>query len=788
VIADEQSQSDKASEKKQESTTEVPDLANFVPLTAKLSGRLAVLEIEIAGLPDVSAIERKHSGIEANLKGPVDELQRLKVSGDYRYNELVALKEGLEQENASLEEISEPLRQSIRQLGAWREEWLEEKGRWDEWQASLVREGAFDQFKSIFAKANGTIDTALNLVLRRLEVMLSAQEKAGNIQAQIRALDAELDGLIVASRLSVLMDKSPPILSSRYFSQFGSELWHAVQKGLKDISWPDSRFFDRQGWILLLQGSLSLLVVIAVYRNRQVLKDSKRLRFLAERPLSAGLFLGVIAASVLYAYSGAPKVLEVVNTIVGGLSLVRLSGGVIAASWKRQFVYGVIMVLIVTRLMDAVSLPLPLLRLYMVLTALVGLLFCFRWAGESARRKDPGFYAWSLRLGSFLLVVIIIAELWGKEKLAGYLFVSSIGSIVFVISIMLFVYMIRGGVEWVFRDSPLRHMAPLPSDADALIRRVSLFIEVAIWGLLLLPAILVLWGVYDTPREAMKGLLAFGFNVKSVRISVGLLIVLAGILYGSFLASWILQRLLLEKVLLGLGLERGVRLSIKRLVHYAIIVAGFLLALSTLGFELTQFTIMLSALGVGIGFGLQGIVNNFVSGFILLFERPLRVGDIIELGGNWAEIKRIGLRATTVRTFDQADVIIPNADLVNSQVTNWTLSSRQIRLIIPVGVAYGSDVALVMETLMACAGANAKVLQTPPPQVLFLSFGESTLDFDLRVWVVDADDRLEVTSELHQEIDRSFREAKIEIAFPQRDLHLRSLDESVTLRPPETAG
>ena len=171
---------------------------------------------------------------------------------------------------------------------------------------------------------------------------------------------------------------------------------------------------------------------------------------------------------------------------------------------------------------------------------------------------------------------------------------------------------------------------------------------------------------------------------------------------------------------------------------------------------------------------------------ILHFERPVRVGDTIELGGKWAKIKRIGLRATTVQTFDQADVIIPNGDLVTNQVTNWTLSNRQVRLTIPVGVAYGSDVSLVMKTLMVCAKANSKVTKTPTPQVLFLSFGESSLKFELRVWIFDAKERLKAKSELHQEIDRSFREAKIEIAFPQQDLHLRTVDESVILRPLET--
>jgi len=282
-------------------------------------------------------------------------------------------------------------------------------------------------------------------------------------------------------------------------------------------------------------------------------------------------------------------------------------------------------------------------------------------------------------------------------------------------------------------------------------------------------------------------LLTLGLNLGSQRITVGLVLVSAGILYGSFFVSWIVQKLLMDEVLARRRVETGARISIARLVHYVLIFGGFLLALLALGFDFTKLTIMLSALGVGIGFGLQSIVNNFVSGLILLFERPVRVGDYIELGEKWAEIKKIGLRATTVQTFDQSDMIIPNADLVNNTVTNWTLSNRRVRITIPVGVAYGSDVSLVMETLIACANASSNVAKTPAPQVLFLSFGDSSLYFELRAWIAHAEERLDVKSELHQEIDRSFREAKIEIAFPQQDLHLRSVDELINLQPQETA-
>lgn len=213
---------------------------------------------------------------------------------------------------------------------------------------------------------------------------------------------------------------------------------------------------------------------------------------------------------------------------------------------------------------------------------------------------------------------------------------------------------------------------------------------------------------------------------------------------------------------------------------------GFLLALATLGFTLTNLTILGGAIGIGIGFGLQAIVNNFASGLILLFERPIRVNDYIMLGAIWAEVKKIGLRSTVVRSFDGSEIVIPNSDLITNQVTNWTLSERHIRLIIQVGVAYGSDVTLVMRILKEIAERNLSVLSDPAPSTIFLGFGNSSLDFELHVRIKEFLYRRRIQTELNQEIERRFRLEGIKIPFPQRDLHVRSVDESTgsILTPP----
>jgi potassium efflux system protein len=788
ALPQEQSNTEQTSVTKQDVSGSAPDLADIIPKATKLSADLAALKNKVTNAPDISEFDKKVDGIEENLKDPASQLQQIKEAKGGRLNKLVELRKVIEQENKLFEESSRPLSEAIHQFGTWRNDWLAEKQRWNQWQSELLKDGDLAPLQSAFARATDTIDKALQIVVSKLNSMLAAQERAGNVQAKIIALSTELDSLVLAARSGIRVNTSPPMFSFRYFSQYSNELWYASQKGLDETAWPDSRFFDQQGLIVFVHVFFCLLVIIAVYRYRQRLNDSKRWWFLAARPISTGLFFSTLALMWFYGYGGNQDLWRLAIATAAGVSFARIIRALNPASWKMKFVYGLVTVLLVTQLLQVITLPIPLFRLYTVLTALVGLVFCWRLAGESVRQKDDRFYRWPLRAGAIFLAFIIVAEIWGKQGLAEFLFISLIRSIALVLGFMLFLYMIRGSLEWVFRRSFLQRAAFFYRSTHTIIRRVTLFVDIALCGLLFLPAILLTWGLFGSLSAAIKGLLELGFNLGSQRISIGLVIISAGILYGSFLASWMVQKVLIDEVLARRRVETGVRVSIARLVHYVFIFIGFLLALLVLGFDFTKLTIILSALGIGIGFGLQSIVNNLVSGLILLFERPVRVGDLIELSGKWAEIRKIGLRATTVQTFDQADVIIPNADLVSSQVVNWTLSNRRVRLIIPVGVAYGSDVSLVMETLLASARDNSKIAVSPSPQVLFLNFGESSLDFELRVWVLDADNRLVVSSELHQEIDRRFRETKIEIAFPQRDLHLRSLDESVVLEPTKTTS
>jgi small-conductance mechanosensitive channel len=762
---------------------QLPGLAELMPMASSLYGRLSSLQKLIIDLPDPYGLERAFSAIDSSLGIPAGEIESLRAKGRFPYSRLLEIKAEIDQLAAGLEETGEPLRDSIRLMDRLRDEWLMEKSRWELWQSALEEDLEIERVRTTFEEVSGTIENALAIIHSKLVPMLEVQGHAGRVSERIIGLSGELDAMLERSRHGGLIGSTPSMMTSEYLRKLGRASGEALRNLLGGFSWPRGNLLARHGLAVAIQIMISLVLFGMLHRNRRKLKVAERWRFLAERPVSGGFFFVSIAAMILYAYSGAPGLLKLANMVVSSITFIRLSSVFMDKPWKRGACVWIMAVWIINSAFDIFWVPFPLFRIYAVLVSLAGSLMCLRWAAEGRRAGASPLPVNLLRVCSMFLAFILVAEIRGSGSLPTYLLGSFVMSLAVVLIFTLFLYIIHGGIEWLFRRGSTWQTSLLKGvDTDSLIRRTTYFIDFAVYGLVLVPGILMMWGAYDSLGEATDGLLSLGFEIGSKRFSIGLLIVAVAILYGTFFISWAIRRSLMETLLAKYSTERGVRLSIARLIHYLIVFIGFLIIISVLGVDITKLTIMISALGVGIGFGLQGIVNNFVSGLILLFERPVRVGDYIEIGGKWVEVKRIGIRSTNVYTFDKTDMIIPNADLITNQVINWTLSSRLARIIINVGVAYGSDVELVMKKLLECAEANEQVSGSPPPRVLFLSFGSVSLEFELWVYVQDAGARLAVRSELHQEIDRAFREAGIEIAFPQLDLHLRSVDEGAVVK------
>lgn len=265
------------------------------------------------------------------------------------------------------------------------------------------------------------------------------------------------------------------------------------------------------------------------------------------------------------------------------------------------------------------------------------------------------------------------------------------------------------------------------------------------------------------------------FHLGESNLTIGLVITLVTSLILLFVISEWLRKILVNKILKRYQLEISTRQSIGTMVKYFLILAGLFSILQTTGIDLSAFGILAGAIGVGIGFGLQNITNNFISGLIILFEQPIKIGDRIEVGDVSGDVIKISARSTMIVTNDNISIIVPNSQFIDSQVINWSHNDRNIRFNFPVGVSYKENPEKVKNVLLQVAKANEGVLSNPSPDVIFEEFGDNSLNFNLRVWTSEYISKPKVLrSLLYYEIFKQFSEEGIEIPFPQRDIHLKS--------------
>ncbi|MEM1343852.1 MAG: DUF3772 domain-containing protein [Pseudomonadota bacterium] len=316
-------------------------------------------------------------------------------------------------------------------------------------------------------------------------------------------------------------------------------------------------------------------------------------------------------------------------------------------------------------------------------------------------------------------------------------------------------------------------------DGDSAIDKLQLIpIGVALLlGCAAAPVLALIWGADAADLSEMLRMVASGFTVGEVRVSPVDFIAFVGVLVLGIVITRSLQRLLRQTVLPLTGMDAGGRDAITAGAGYLGIVAAALVAVSSAGLDLSNLAIVAGALSVGIGFGLQNIVNNFVSGVILLIERPIKAGDWIELPSGMGHVKNINVRSTEVETFDRASLFVPNSQLIAENVINWTHSNLNGRVIIQVGVAYGTDTRLVERILSEIARAHPMILRRPPPSVLFRSFDADSLAFEIRAILRDVNWKLSVQSDINHEIARRFTAEGIVIPFSQTDIHFQGAEE-----------
>ncbi len=497
------------------------------------------------------------------------------------------------------------------------------------------------------------------------------------------------------------------------------------------------------------------------------------------RPIPTGVLIWMLLGVVIYA--GAPQVVRMIFVMAGML----VAAVVLLNFLPRQMRPGVLIFVAIALVHEffqglIVTEDLPRV-VYLVLAVALGVLT------RLSRRQgivEP-IVEWgaprslmvaAVNGGTFLLAVSVLANVLGYVALAKLLMQGVLDSIAVFLILFAGFSSINEIVQVVLKLPALDHVRSIAANRYRLqrtLRKPLVWLSLLLW----IWATLYGFGVDDWFLGSAQRIIQAELTVGEITLSLRGVIVFVLAVWLAVWASRIVRAVLNQDVLPRMDLPRGVPNTISMTAHYSIILIGLLLGVGFMGLDLSSLAFVVGALGVGIGFGLQNLVNNFVSGLILIFEAPIQVGDTVEVGNLMGRVTQIGIRTSRVRTYSGSEVIVPNGDLISNQVINWTLSDRRRRLELPVGVAYGSDPDRVTAVLRAVVEEDEGVLAEPAPMVVFTEFGDSALIFKIYAWIADFDTGFSMTHRLNSAISAALEEAGIEIPFPQRDLHLKSLPE-----------
>ncbi|MDW7644750.1 MAG: mechanosensitive ion channel [Desulfuromonadales bacterium] len=761
----------------EESAVVYPGVAEVVPSLARLQTQTTNALTKTRDLENLSDTK---SQIE-QLRVRQEKLGRwIKEQGDpagWNYDRLAETVSKLTAQEVELDRIMSALVEKVAELEKLKEAWKERQIYWRDWQDSLTSSEAKVATES-FNNASDLTAEVLQAIEKAMPSLVDRQKEVTALQAASREMRTEIESYMKDFRRQTFSKTGAPFYSRQFYAAFNADLLDAVLAGVHSVKGQATGFWQRQGWVALFQAMLALGLAGFIKRYRRLAEVTQEWHFILDHPWATGVFVSIVSLGFLYTDVPGPYRLGL--WALAAFSAAVLTAGLLKNPRKIAMVYSVAILSVLSVALQLISLPSPLYRLYLATIAMVGIPFLLFMAkgNQKVHSGRVNGFTLLLRLGAGVLLVSLVAQIGGFSNLASRLIESSVETIFLYIFTTMSIRLGHGGIDFLFSRPAFRTKLFFIQFGVELQNRLKGLVKVAflVFAILYLSQI---WGLYASAGQAVDQILGYSFTLGEITISVEMILLVAFTVYVSIVVSWFLKAVLEAEIFPRKHYDRGVRDAIKKLLHYSLVLLGFLLALSIAGIELKNLAVVLGAFGIGIGFGLQNIVNNFVSGLILLFERPVKVGDTLVVDDEWGLVKKIGLRSTIVETYNRAEIIVPNSDLISQKVTNWSLSTRVARVVLPVGVAYGSHVEKVLSILGEAARANPDVLSDPEPSPIFTGFGDSSLDFELRVWVEDVGQMLAVKSWLGQYVDKRFREEGVEIPFPQRDLHVRSIDSVV---------
>ena len=644
------------------------------------------------------------------------------------------------------------------------------------WQATLQSAKQQETPPSVLQRVQSVVDSVertRQAAESGRDHVLTLQSLLSEEEARVRTTLSSIEQLETRALKNIFVRDSRPIWSLE--TSLGTEWEKHSGESFSSQLETSTAFTKRLPFAFLIHALFIVLMAAALHWMRRRIRkiaeekpDLQRALPILDLPVSTAFALSILLVPSIYVQ--APRL---ILATMGAVTLI--PAAVILRRLLERHSYPIINAIVIMYFVGqlrilAASLPVlaRFIFLVQVLGAAVFLLWVLRsWRVPAEATETHGRIWRTIRaiakIGLILLPAAFLANIFGYVNLGNFLGIVFLRSVYIAAILYTAIRIIEGLIIIALQVPPLGSLRVISLHRPTLQRRTCRgleFLAFLFWLDLLLSFFGLLTPLIATTEAALSANLAFG----SLSITPGRILAFLITVWASFLVSKFLRFLLEEDVYHHLHLERGIPYAISTMLHYVILLLGFFVGLGALGIDLTKVTILAGAFSVGIGFGLQNVINNFVCGLILLFERPIKVDDVIEVGGKVGEVSRIGIRASVIRTADGSEVIVPNGSLISTQVTNWTFSDRKRAIEVSVNVTGGEDPQRVVELLKRTAASHPDVAKEPVPQVHVVNFSADAVTFQLRAWTDRYQDLAQVRSDLSIAINDTLARENIAIA------------------------
>jgi len=654
-----------------------------------------------------------------------------------------------------LQQRGDRLKQASDQISDLAAAWDKEQQVVDYWLTHAKHTELLATAQASVAKARAQIaQTSTDLRNARIE-LFAIEQSIDNQDA--RVLDV-LDSVRQARDEAfnrLLVHDSPPLWSLFRSQNSGGKFALQGQDSLKrQIDEARDYLSQRRQLLAALVVLLLVLAILLLWIHRRVRKWCEKTPQLGEAtrvfasPIATALVLSLLVS--VWIFPRAPRLLSAAIEAAALIPTVLILRRLIDRRWFAALdalvvFYFLDQIRLIAAAMPELSRTLLLIEMAGGVALVIAILHPFRRASETPPVAKP------IRWVAYLLLIVfslaLVADVVGYVSLANLLGDAALGSAYVAVVIYACARIITGFLTIAFHSRFLARLRLVREHQALILRRLNIFliwIASAAW----LGSVLSILSVTSAAWDLGHRILAANLHYGQISLSLGNVLIFAFTVWLSVQMSRFIRFVLEEDVYERFALPSGIPYAISKMLNYVILLIGFFVAVSALGYDMTKFTILAGAFGVGLGFGMQNIVNNFVSGLILLFERPIKVGDVIQMGDTTGVVSHIGIRASIIRTPSSAEVIIPNGNLISNQVTNWTLSNRQRGIEIKLAVAPSAKPMEVIDLLKKTAAAHKQITDTPPPEAFLTDFSADTFHYELHAWTNSAEDWIQIRSDL----------------------------------------